>query len=474
MKHTKLYPLFLLFSFVFILFACEDETTTLGSGIASGEVEISIDTFYFNLNSNPISLEDFDSKTGNLMLGSIFTKDYGKLQCSFVTRLMCATDLQVEDSLLYPERVDSCKLIMAADRNDIIGDSLAPQKLSVYMLDKQLPSNINNTFNPEGFYNPSSLMGSLSYTVSNVSSSDSMFYKGSYIELDIDLPVEFGKEIFEKYRNSPEIFQWPKTFREEFVPGLYLKPEFGNGCIANIEELLVAVYYHYKADVTTITDNDTIVQQQNKMKSVLAFTTSPEVLSSNIISYKPSEKIQSMNQDNGGDCVLTTPGGYVASFNFPIQTIIDRYKEKNMHLSTVNDLILYIPAEEIETNDGLPVVENILLVKSSEYEDFFNKNKIPDNVTAFTGVYDATRQRYQFASMRQYFLDLLDKEEITDEDVEFTLVPVEISTETNNSYYGTPTTYVTKCVPYIKKPTVTLLKTSEAMVTFSFSTQMID
>ena len=475
MKLYKLSGIFLVAVFLAAMTACEDETTTIGSVIASGEVNINVDTFYFNLEGKAKAITTFDSKTGNLMLGSINTSEYGSLNCSFVTRLMCVPKLDVADSLLKVDRVDSCKLILGANRKDIIGDSLAPQKLSVYTLTKQLPSDIDNLFNPEGYYNAGSPLASKSYTLSEISRSDSAFYNNSFIDLSVDLPVSFGKEIFERYINEPEIFQWPQIMAENFLPGFYVKSTFGKGCIANIESAYVAVFYYNLDKSTTVEGSDTIVSQVHVGNVTFPFTVSPEVLSSNNISYEPSQQVKDKNLKEDGQIVVTTPGGYIATYEFPAAPLIERYKEKNTHLSTVNDLILYIPAEAFDSESGINMAENLLMVKSSEYENFFKNNKTPDNVTSFTGVYDPNNKRYYFTTLRSYFLELVGKDKLTPEDLEFTIIPVEIETETQNNYYYTSsTTYVTKCVPYTSKPTMTLLKTDEAMVTFSFSTQVIE
>ena len=74
--------------------------------------------------------------------------------------------------------------------------------------------------------------------------------------------------------------------------------------------------------------------------------------------------------------------------------------------------------------------------------------------------------------MRSYIMQLLDKSEITDEDVEFTIIPVELQSETAGNY-GSTTSYVTKCSPYIVKPTMTHLFTEKASIVFTFSSQII-
>lgn len=474
MKLRKLSGLFLILGAFAATTACEEDTTSIGSSIATGEVSISVDTFYFNLNAKPVEIESFDSKTGNLMIGKIQTEGYGELSCSFVTRLMCTPNLMVPDSLFYPERVDSCKLIMGAKRDGIVGDSLAPQRLSVYTLNKQLPSNINNMFDPEGYYDPSTPLASRSYTVSAIAENDSSFYQNTFVEINVDLPTEFGKEIFRAYKEEPEIFEWPQTMAEKFLPGLYVESSFGNGCIANITSAYVAVFYYNLTTSTTVTDGDTVVAQTHARNITFPFTVSPEVLSSNNIKYTPAEVIKQKNSNKDGEVVVSTPGGYIAQYEFPAQPLIDRFYEKNTHLSTVNELLLYIPAVAFDESSDMGVAQNLLMVKTSEYDEFFKKNKTPDNLSSFTGVYDSKNERYLFTTLRNYFLDLLKKDKVSKEDLEFTLVPVEIETETVANYYGEGTTYVTKCVPYTSQPTLTLLKTDEAMITFSFSTQMID
>lgn len=474
MKINKYSGLILLVGFISALTACEDENSSVGSIIAPGEVSITVDTFYFDLGANPVAISSFDSKTGNLMIGSIQTPDYGSLNCSFVTRLMCAPQLDVPDSLFTTQRVDSCKLIIGAQRKEIVGDSLAPQQFTIYKLNKQLPSDINNLFNPEGYYDPAEPFAVKNYTVSSISETDSIFYNNTYVELSVKLPKSFGEEIFTAYKETPEIFAWPQTMAKEFLPGFYFKPTFGKGCVANIQTVYLGVFYHSLEPATMIENGDTISYIKHVPQVTFPFAVSPEVLSSNNITYTPSQQVIDRNGSSENGVVITTPGGYIASFDFPAQPLIDRYYEKNIHLSTVNDLILYIPAEPLDSESGISVAQNVLLVKTSEYDDFFNDNKVPDNISSFTGVYDAVNKRYFFSTMRSYFQELLKKDTLTKEDLEFTIVPIEIETETQNSYYGNGTTYVTKCKPYTSKPTMTLLKTNEAVVTFSFSTQMID
>ena len=453
--------------------SCQDDLSSIGNSLATGEVIITVDTLTFDIKATPIEVNEFDSKTGTLLLGNLNVEAYGSLECSFVTRLMCSPNLNVPDSLFSPERVDSCKLLMQITRGNLVGDSVAPQQLTVYPLIKQLPSDITNAFDPQGYYDIENPLGKKSFTLSNIALGDTAYYKSTYVPIDVDLPLELGKEIFKKYIEEPDIFQWPQTFAQYF-PGIYVKHTFGNGCVGNIDAAFVAVYYHEKAVKTTITDTDTVRTTYNRADSVIPFVVSPEVLSSNNIKYRVSDKIRNMIAE--GNTVITTPGGYQASFNLPIQELLEIYNSRDSHLATVNDLLISIPAKPLDNDLGIKTAPTLMLIKTSEVENFFAKNKIPDGEIAFTGLYNSDDQVYKFASMRSYFINLLNKETISEEDTNFTIIPVDLTTENvSNGYYTTTTTtYVTKCVPYTVKPTVTILNMDETQIVFSFSTQLID
>ena len=174
-----------------------------------------------------------------------------------------------------------------------------------------------------------------------------------------------------------------------------------------------------------------------------------------------------------GETIITTPGGYVSKFKFPAKEIIEKYKDSDRNLSIISGLSMSIPAEVVENDYGLGIAPYMMVIKTSEIDKFFAENKIPDNKTSFYAQYDSTNKRYYFSTLRTYLLDLIEKGTITDDDVDFSLIPVQITTESNESYYNT-TTYVTKCVPYTFYPTMTKLDTQNAQIVFTFSSQVID
>lgn len=77
--------------------------------------------------------------------------------------------------------------------------------------------------------------------------------------------------------------------------------------------------------------------------------------------------------------------------------------------------------------------------------------------------------------MRQYIVDLKNKgRDIAPEDVDFTLIPVNFTTESvTNSYDGSITVYVTGCSPYISSPRMAVIDTDHAVLVFTFTSQIV-
>lgn len=453
--------------------SCEDSTSPIGGSLVNGEVTIVVDTLEMKLDALSILEPNFDSRTQTKLLGRINVPEYGSLDCSFVSQLMCATKMNIPDSITVND-VDSMRMVLTVPRGSLTGDSLAPQQLKVYQLTKQLPSDINSTFDPKGYYNPSDPLGVKSYTLSALSMNDSLFKLQGSIRIPIMLPRKLAQDIFTAYKNNPETFQWPQTFAQYF-PGVYVEQNFGNGCIGVISAMKFYTYWHYMKQVYQKKDDDsgeyhyvpTLARD-----SVCLFSSQPEVLSANKITYNVSDYLK--NLANKGKSIITTPGGYYVNVKFPAQEIIDKYDRDLYSVAVVSKLSFEIPAEAVENDYGLEAAPHLLMVKASERESFFRENKIPDGKTSFYAAYNSEKKCYTFAGMREYILDLINSGKPVDPaDMDFSLVPVVVSTEEVPNY-SSSTTYVTRCAPYIGRPTVTQLDTDKAIICFSYSRQTME
>lgn len=467
--------------------SCDDAVSPVGSSLVQNEVEIITDTLVngetvgnlqvkLNFDAKSDYQEEFDGRSSAKLLGRINVPEYGSLECSFVSQLMCSTKMNVPDSISVAD-VDSMRCVLSVPRGALTGDSLTPQQLKVYYLSKTLPKDIKSNFNPSGYYDSSTLLGSRSYTLSALSVGDSLFNLSSYINIPVMMPQHMAKDVFKAYRDENKvksIFAWPANFEKKFH-GVYVEQNFGNGCVGMISSTRFYLYWHYIRMVSQKKEgsDEYIKVPQIHRDSVCLFASQPEVLSSNRIVYRVSDKLKGMA--DAGKTIITTPGGYRVNFRFPVRDIIDMYKDKLTRLSVVSSMAFEIPAKVVKNDYGIEAAPYLLMVKKNEVDNFFAQNKIPDGKTSFYATYDSTNERYVFSGMRDYMIELIKKQgSIKNEDEEFVLVPVVIGTETETDPYTySAVSYVVRCAPYIGRPTMTELNLNKAKVYFSFSRQII-
>ncbi len=450
--------------------SCEDEVSPIGGSIVNNEVTINVDSTIFKLPSQSVYSDVVNARSDVNQIGNLDIPEFGSLSTDYVTQMLAASSLNLPDSITA-NHVDSTKLVLRMPRAKIIGDTLAPQQLTVYRLTKPLPSSLTSDFNPKGYYNSLEPVNSKNYTLSGLNLSDSAFRKNTHITVNVNLPREWGRDAFRAYRTNSEIFQWPSTFCKEY-PGFYVKSSFGKGAMANVDITKVMVYYHYQIE-RIVVENDEAVKKVVTMKdSIALFSSAPEVLSSSLFKFSPSQNLQAMAEN--GKCIVTAPLGYTVNLTFPAETLLDQYWANDRNLSIINNLTLTLPASSVANKYGLMPPPDLLLIKRSEIENFFANGNLPDNISSFHGQYVSAKGRYEFSSMRKYIVDLLTKKgNIKPEDVEFALIPVNVTSETQSNVDGSTSIYLTSCTPYITRPAMAEIFTDRAGIVFTYTSQMI-
>lgn len=483
--------------------SCEDNVSTVGSDLASGEVQIALDSLIWDgtdqyiyrgeqkfqvacpkISYTTIFDDAVDTRSTTNLLGRISVPEYGNLNCSFVSQLLSTTKLDIPDSIPIAQ-IDSMKLILSVPRGELTGDSLAPQQLKVFRLTKSLPKDIDNRFDPTGYYDPENPLGSRSFTLSALGMSDSLYQKKSYINIEIPLLREMAVETVNAYRNdqTKAIFEWPQTF-EQYFHGIYVEPSFGRGCVANIKFTDFVIYYNYSVPETTTTNGETTTTIKTKTGAAGVFASSPIVLNSNNISYRPSDYLNSLAADN--EALITTPGGYRINLKFPANELLDIYNKSQSKLAVVSDLSFSIPAEEIKNDYDITPPPYLIMVRTSKLAEFLANNSLPDNKDSFYAEYKKELKQYKFSSMRNYILGLI-QNGVKEDDLDFTIIPanLEFEEEQSNSYYNyysyygygssssSKNKYLTKCTPYITKPTMCKLHMDKARTIFTYSLQQM-
>ncbi len=437
--------------------SCIDEN--IGSTLADNRTAIIEDSTSFTITGSTIANHHLRSRSSKQLIGIVNSPGYGTLTSDVVTQFI--PSIKLDDNNVTAETIDSCQLSMYITAGDFTGDSIVPMRMTAYGLTKQLPNPIYSDFDPTGYYDPSEPLGSATYSATALQQSDTV-QKQSFRRVVLPLPKEMARAIFTEYKENPSTFDKPSTFAQ-FFPGLYLTNTYGQGHVMNFMTTQFEVFYH------TTEKSDTTLTQ-------VYMTATPEVVYNNNIKLTLDPAVQQMI-DNG-EALVMGPAGLETSMRFPIQEIIDMYRAKTSSgLAVVNDLELTLPIEEVPNKWGVAPPSHLLLVKTAKKDAFFEADTLTNNKDSFYAAYDPVTRSYTFSGMRNYILDILKNKYgvATDEDIFFTLTPIDITTYTNQAnYYSTATTTVTKIAPAISKPSIAKILLKKAKIKVVFSRHFIE
>jgi len=453
------------------LYSCTDET--IGVSITDSVSSI-IEDSSFVITGHSVRNDRVQMRTSTKMLGTLQADGYGELSAEAVTSWMPAVGIDTTGT--SAAMIDSCRLKLRMPyRNGYTGDSLAPMRLNVYRLHQALPSPIYSDFDPTGYYDSDDLLATESYSpTSGWTEVNTSYVTGSAQHdtvrvLSIPMPVELGRELFDAFKADPTLFASPKRF-VDFFPGIYISNSYGSGHVVNIKATELDVYYRQHG--TKSDGTDTIYS--GKCQSYLAST--PEVVSNNIIRFDIDDAITSMV--NQGEALIVAPAGYEVQVRFPIQDIIDRYMANiGNNQSVINQLSLTLPVSVPETEYNIQPPSHLLMVKTSKKDSFINGDSLTNNKDSFYAVYDAKTKTYNFTGLRNYVLNIINNQGgiATEDDINFTITPVDVTNYTyQQSYYTGVTTVVTKISPMVSRPAIARLLLDKAKIKITYSKQIVD
>ena len=456
------------------LYACTDET--IGVSLTDSVSSI-VEDSSFVITGHSVLNDRVQMRTTTKMLGSLSAGGFGRVSAEAVTMWMPAVN--VDTTGVTADRIDSCRLKLRIPvTNGFTGDALAPMRLNVYRLNKALPSPIYSDFDPSDYFDPSDRLASVPYSPQ----SGWMEVGESYVTgsrqvdttrvLSIPLPTSLGRELFNTYKSNPEKFASPKAFADVF-PGIYISNSYGSGHVMNIKATELDVYYRKHLVL-----NDTLEVDSTHAQTYLAST--PEVISNNIIHYDIDDAVTDMV--NRGEAIIAAPAGYEVQVRFPIQDIIDSYQANvGNNQSIINGLTLELPVSIPETEYNIQPPPYLLMVKTSQKDNFINGDSLTNNKDSFYAIYSSYDKSYSFTGLRSYILDIINNKGgiATEDDINFTITPVDVTNYVypqSYSYYygGTGTSIITKISPMVSQPAIVRLLLDKAKIRITYSKQIVE
>lgn len=387
-------PIVHILSALVLFIACDDNTGNLGNSITPEADSISIKTTSYYATSRSVAVDSVLGKTSKVYLGRFTDPQTGALlEADFIAQFNC-----VEGGDVFPpaDSIQGDSAIRTELRlffTTFFGDSTNTMGAEVYELGNTLVEGEKyyTNIDPTRFYDPaSSPLASKIYTAIDYTLEDSELDDSEhYANVAIPLPGSIGNDMIKQYREHPEHFANATAFIDNVCPGYYIKSTYGDGTILYIDQVSLNVYFR---------------DQRTDSVYVTQFVGSEEVLQTNRFETR-RETLEPLVEDS--TCTyLKTPAGIFTEVTLPIDEMMadgDSINSAKISFTRYNDAVEY------RYKFGTP--KTLLMVRKSEMDTFFEKNRLTDNVSSFYTTYDAVYNRYTYSNISRLIIHCYNERE---------------------------------------------------------------
>lgn len=419
MKQKNLFKATILSLVVFLIYSCDDSLKDLGFTIQPDTDRITLGTDSLFIKARTVSVdsllpEGMFAKTKNPVLGEYKDPLFGTIKSDFVGEFYYPEGKKFPDGAI----IDSVKV--AVFYNTWKGDSVAPMELSVYEINKNLPVGSHYTnFNPQEYVDISAPIGKSKFTAANVEVPNSERQQQDYYHRAfVDLPKSLGEKIHEVSKTVEDL---DTDIFKEYFKGLYLTTSFGSGSIVQVDHTYLYLHFHYLDKEGSSTKEDTI------RSGSVVFNTTPEVIQINQIKNK-NDKLLEENDDYA---FIKSPAGVYTEITFPFSDKADKLNNQALNLAKFS--VIALPEKNSDMKFKLAPSPYLLLINKDDLKEFFEKRKIPDNITSFYAQLDQTTYTYNFGNLSAMVNYYKSENDGKVKDLTYLLVPIslEISSTSN-------------------------------------------
>ncbi len=416
----KAYPIILLILLSFFVFSCTDTLSDIGKGIQSGSDTITVRTDTFHLKTSTIFVDSIISRPDSFLLGTFYDTKFGTIQADILAQVNCPEGFKFPANSV----ADSASVLIYY--SSCFGDSLAPLDLNIYEMNKKTfnySEKLASNLNPADYTDKTLKLGERIIRAGNKTSVPKV--------VRFKLKDDFVQRFFDDthYKSTSDFLS--------FFKGMYITANFGASTLLNISLMNLRYYYHYTYKTKNINGGDSTAI----VKDYLTFPANSEVRQVNRIQHPDrANVVQPTIEEN----YLASPANLQTQIRLPLTNIQTRLKAgvngKNL---TINSALLRVNVSETEQDTVLhPIVKNVLLVKESAINRFFNNQETPADtcsvlatyVTSLkTGTTDVYEHYYTFNVAKLIANELKNAPNGKPVDLNVRLIPVAVTTTTSSN-----------------------------------------
>lgn len=410
-------------------FACTDNNITdIGTKIQPVGDKIIVDTATVNMSSENFIVPFMYSRPDSLLLGTFTDEKYGTTYADILTQVQPPLDFS------YPEGsvADSAKLILYY--YSWFGDNYSPMEVNIYEMNK------GKTFGYSSLY-PSNIDVS-EYTDQSVkigsrifTAKDAVVIRPDTTTLEFPLTDSFVKRfspvLKTRYTDANDgDFQ-------KFFNGMYITTNFGSASMLYLRTVVMRYFFHYSYKTRTVNglSDSTVV-----VNTYVNYPANKEVRQINHFQHPDANSIKQSFDARPEVNLISSPANIYTKVTLPFSKLKSKTAVNGKKL-LINRAVLKVDVSSIDSATlAQPIVKSLLLIKETEYDDFFRNRKLPTDSTAILSSisYETdseTNKTHYYYSFNLAGLITRELKKTTDspENINFIIVPVSLQYDGNNS-----------------------------------------
>ena len=383
--------------------SCSEETAGIGKSLTDEDDKLQVSTGIFEAHSKSLVIDSIYAQNFDCFFGQIKDPETGTyVKTEFMTQFNLLEGVNfpskelmvVEDGQVI---ADSCEIWLFFNKERCYGDSLVPLKMRLQELIEPMDDNLvyYSDYDPEeagyireGGIDKKQMFSIVNHTYSDEARSSKGY--GDIIRITLNDPYiapdgqsynNYGSYLLQTYYDHPEYYKNSYTFVHKVCPGFNFKIEDGLGVMANINDISLRLYYHYKKSNDAFTN------------TMMAFAATPEILQTCHVT-NDKEGLKELAADNS--CTyLKTPSGIFTEVELPVMKIMEGHH--NDSLLSVNMTFQRMNSELFENEYLLKAPSMVLMIQKDSLFSFFEKEKTYDYRSSF--VSSLNKNTYSFTNM---------------------------------------------------------------------------
>lgn len=409
----------ILISVAALLFSCDDSLKNIGFTIQPEGDRIAVGTDSLFIKAKTVAVdsllpEGMFAKTKSPVLGEYKDPIFGTTKSDFVG------EFYYPEGSKFPKNTTIDSVRVAVFYDSWQGDSLAPIGLTAYEINKKLPAGSHFTkFDPTQYVDLSAPLGKSFFSAANIEVPlNERKQPDYYHRAFVNLPKSLGERI---HNLSETVDNLDTDALKEYFKGLYLTTDFGSGAIVTVDHTYLYIHYNYLDEKGSSTKEDTI------RTGSMILNTTPEVIQINRIENKNDKLLE----ENNEYAYIKSPAGVYTELEFPL---IDKAaKLNNQALNLARFKVTALPDRDAELKFRLKPSPYLLLVNKDDLKEFFEKRKLPDNVTSFYAQLDQTTYTYDFGNLSTMINHYKEKNDGKVKNLTYVLVPIDVEISSINN-----------------------------------------